>query len=83
MTSEQDLRNWVRQHLGHLLNVAPETVALDRTLSDYGLDSVDGVLMAGELEDAFKIEVDPAVFMTFDTFEAMIVGLASALQSRA
>jgi acyl carrier protein len=79
MTSEEDLRRWVRQHLGHLLNVAPDSIALDRTLSDYGLDSVDGVLMAGELEDAFRIEVDPAVFMTFDTFEAMIVGLARTL----
>jgi acyl carrier protein len=82
MTSEDELRRWVRQHLAHLLHVAPDSVALDRTLSDYGLDSVDGVLMAGELEEAFRIEVDPAVFMTFDTFEAMIIGLSRTLQPK-
>jgi acyl carrier protein len=79
MTPEEQLRGWVRQHLAKLLNVGPESIALDRTLSDYGLDSVDAVLMAGELEAAFEIEIDPAIFIRFDTFEAMVVGLAPTL----
>jgi acyl carrier protein len=81
MTLEERLRDWVRRHLAQLLNVPPESIALDRTLVDYGLDSVDAVLMAGELEGAFEMEIDPALFLKFDTFEAMVVGLASAVHS--
>ena len=79
---ETGLRNWVRSHLANLLGVAPESVALDKSLADYGLDSVDAVLMAGELEDALKIEIDPASFLQFDTFEQMIAAVAPALAKR-
>jgi acyl carrier protein len=79
-TAEQRLGGWVRAHLARLLGVAPESIALDRALSDYGLDSVDAVLMAGELELSFDIEVDPASFIQFSTFEEMISALAPSLE---
>jgi acyl carrier protein len=60
--------------------VAPESVALDKPLGTYGLDSVDAVLMAGELEEAFGIEIDPASFIECDSFEAVIVLLASDIE---
>jgi acyl carrier protein len=75
--NEQQLRDWVRGHLARLVGVAQEDIELDRTLGDYGLDSVDAVLMAGELEDALGIEIDPAAFIQFDTFEQMIAALGS------
>jgi acyl carrier protein len=82
LSTADDLRDWVRGHLGRLLGMAPEAIALDRKLSDYGLDSVDGILMAGELEDHFIVEVDPTIFIEYATFEAMVVGLADLLESK-
>lgn len=82
MSPAEDLQFWVRRHLGRLVGVAPETIVLDRKLSDYGLDSVDAVLMAGELEDHFDIEIDPASFIHFSTFEAMITNLTVVLEAR-
>jgi acyl carrier protein len=82
MSADDDIQDWVRRHLGELLGVAPESIALDRKLSDYGLDSVDAVLMAGELEDYFAIEIDPASFIQYPTCEAMITSLTTALQAR-
>ena len=79
---EKGLRDWVRNHLAHLLGVAPETIVLERSLADYGLDSVDAVLMAGELEEALGVEIDPAGFLQFDTFEQMIVAVAPGLGRR-
>jgi acyl carrier protein len=81
--TEDGLRDWVRNHLASLLAVSPESVVLDRSLADYGLDSVDAVLMAGELEEALDIEIDPASFLQYDTFEQMIVALAVGLKNRA
>ncbi len=80
MSTEQTLREWVRGHLAHVLGVAPESIALDKPLSSYGLDSIDAVLMAGELEEAFGIEIDPASFIECDSFEAIIVLLASDIE---
>jgi acyl carrier protein len=81
--TEDGLRDWVRSHLANLLGVAPASIALDRSLADYGLDSVDAVLMAGELEEALGAEIDPASFLQFDTFEQMIVAVAPSLERRA
>ncbi len=68
---------WVRTHLAHVLGVPPESIAYQRALSSYGLDSVDAVLMAGELEEAFGIEIDPARFIDCDSFEDIVKTLAA------
>ena len=81
MSDDPDLRAWVRSHLGRVLGMAPEQVGLDRTLADYGLDSVDAVLMAGELEEAFGVEIDPAGFIQFDTIEAMVLALTPVVKA--
>jgi len=80
MTDKQ-LRDWVRGHLALLTGMAPETIAFDRTLGAYGLDSVDAVLMAGELEEALGVEIDPAAFIQFDTFEEMIAALGAKIRN--
>jgi len=77
MNTQQELWEWVRCHLAQVTGVAPESITFDKGLSNYGLDSVDAVLMAGELEDAFSIEIDPARFIECDSFEAIIAALAS------
>ena len=81
MSDDPDLRAWVRSHLGRVLGMAPEQVGLHRTLADYGLDSVDAVLMAGELEEAFGVEIDPAGFIQFDTIEAMVLALTPVVKA--
>ncbi len=81
MSVSDTLQTFVRNHLAKLLGIAPDAVALDRKLSDYGLDSVDAVLMAGELEEHFDIEINPASFIRYPTFETMIQGLADTIEA--
>jgi acyl carrier protein len=79
MNTEERLWEWVRNHLARIRDVAPESVTVDQGFSSYGLDSVDAVLMAGELEDAFCIEIDPAGFLACDSFRDIITTLAPAV----
>jgi acyl carrier protein len=79
---ENRLRQLVRNHLAQLTGLAPEEIRLDATLADYGLDSVDAVLLAGELEEMLEMEIDPASFLQYDTFELMIVGLSHDLDAQ-
>lgn len=76
---EEILRNWVRAHLADITGQPAETIQIGATLADYGLDSVDAVLMAGALEERFGLEIDPASFLHFSTFEEMAVALAPRL----
>jgi acyl carrier protein len=76
------IQDWVRDYLGRLLGRPAETIALDCSLADYGVDSVDAVVMAGELEFAFDLEIDPATFLQFDTIQAMISALPRMTESQ-
>jgi len=76
-----DVRGWVREHLAKLLGLPPDEITLDQGLDHFGLDSVDAVLMAGELEVSLGIEIDPAAFLQYPTLEAMIVALQAQLKS--
>ena len=81
MTTTQKMNDWLREYLGQLLGIAPAAIVLERSLNDYGLDSVDAVLMAGEMEVAFAIEIDPASMLQHPTFAAMITAVAPAVES--
>lgn len=77
MTTEERLWEWMQDHLAKVLGVSPESVTVDKGLSGYGLDSVDAVLMAGELEEAFGIEIEPARFVAGDSLREIVMALAS------
>ena len=70
-----EIRQWIRAYLAGVLGIPEAEVALDRTLDDYGLDSIEGVLMAGDLENELGFEVDPAAFLQYPTIEAMVIAL--------
>jgi acyl carrier protein len=73
---EHDARHWIRQRLATSLGLPVADIVLDKSIYDYGMDSVDAVILAGELEEYLGIEVDPAAFLQQPTLEAMIAGLA-------
>ena len=47
-------------------------IDLGKTLGQFGLDSVDAVIMAGELEEHFGVELDPGAIFAFDTVQGML-----------
>ncbi len=73
--SESELRGWVRQHIAKLLNVHADELDLNQTLESFGMDSVDAVLMAGEMEEFLNIEIDPAALLQYPTIEQMVAAM--------
>ncbi len=73
--SEPDVRSWVRHRLAAALGLRAEDITLEKSIYDYGLDSVDAVILAGDLEEYLGIAVDPAAFLQKPTLEAMIAGI--------
>jgi acyl carrier protein len=59
----ENARAWAVAYLAYVLNLPAAEVDLMRGLADYGLDSMDAVVMAGEMEVHFGIDIDPALFL--------------------
>jgi acyl carrier protein len=58
-----NVRRWATAYIAHLVGRAEGDVDLYRPFSDYGLDSMDAVVMAGEMEEHFAMEIDPGLFL--------------------
>ena len=61
--TSQNGRNWATVYLAHLLDLPAGEIDLMRGFADYGLDSLDAVVMAGEMEAHFGVDIDPALFL--------------------
>lgn len=51
------------------------TIDPNAELTDFGLDSIDVVLLTSELEDEFGIDLDPAFFLRHTTIRSIMVEL--------
>jgi acyl carrier protein len=67
-----NVRSWMLGYLARLLEIDERDIDLGKSLGDFGLDSVDAVIMAGELEEHFGVEIDPNVVFEFDTLQEML-----------
>jgi len=70
-----DIESWLAAYLVEQMGVPEEMVSPETPFEDYGLDSVDGVVMAAALETEFAIEVDPAIFLRNPTLPEVFVEL--------
>ncbi len=52
-----DLHDQVRQIIAKAGRIPVESVVLDRSLAELGLDSLDGLTLAFQLEDAFHVQI--------------------------
>jgi acyl carrier protein len=65
-------RQWAIAYLAHLLDQPASEIDLMRGFAEYGLDSLDAVVMAGEMEAHFGIDIDPAQFLRVEPIGVLI-----------
>jgi len=66
------LREWVVRYLARLLELDERHIDLGKSLGEFGLDSVDAMIMAGEFEEHFQTETDPSLFFDCDTVQDLL-----------
>ncbi|WP_186387523.1 acyl carrier protein [Stappia sp. TSB10P1A] len=66
-TSESRLFSFLREQVAQRTKTSADQIRMDMSLSDLGLQSIDAVLVCGEVEDRFDVEVDPAEIFQYDT----------------
>lgn len=79
---EAEIVEFVRMRLSALLKTPVEEIKILSSLIDLGLQSVDAVLLCGEVEDAFQVELDPSTIFEHDTVGSFTTEVARRLNVR-
>lgn len=77
--SVDSLRDWLVASVASHLQRPADTIDTSARLSDYGLDSLYVLAVAGELEDHLDISLDPTLMWDNPTIDALSEALAKEL----
>jgi acyl carrier protein len=75
-TADQ-LRGWLTERVGYYVERPAAEIDPATPLTDYGLDSVYAFALCGEIEDTWRIPVDPALIWDFDTIDGLVGQLSA------
>ncbi|MET8630477.1 acyl carrier protein [Kitasatospora sp. NPDC004669] len=65
------IAEWLREKVAFYLEEPVDSIRTDTKLAEYGLDSLHGLTLCGEIEDEFGIEVEPTLVWDYPTIEAL------------
>ncbi len=61
--------NFLTDRIASYLNMDVSVLAPDADLNDIGLTSINAVMISGEIEDEFQVEIDPAIMFESKTID--------------
>lgn len=82
-TLAQQLQRTLVGMLAKTLRLRAEEIDVDRPLPHYGLDSIDAVTLAGDLEDLFDIDLPSTLLWDYPTVAAISGFLEEQLEAAA
>lgn len=66
------LRTWMVNYITSVLELPPESVPSSQKFNEYGLDSVEAVVMAGVMEEEFGVPVDPILLFEHPSIDQFV-----------
>lgn len=66
------LRAWMIQYITTVLDLPEGKLDTSESFTTYGLDSVEAVVMAGVMEEEFRVPVDPMLFFEHHTIDDFV-----------
>lgn len=78
----QAVLDFLYPRIGEATKTDPSGLGPDTALLDLGLKSIDAVVLSGEVEDAFQVEVNPAMIFEHDTIGGFAAAIGSLLDGR-
>jgi acyl carrier protein len=74
------IQSWLTTHLAEQLGLSPEDIDIQKPFTEYGLDSIVGVFLAGDLEDWLGLQLSPTVLWEYPTTYTLAQYLAAELR---
>lgn len=75
LPSHSTLQGWIVTYVASVLDLEPDSVALDQSFHDIGMDSAEVVIMTGVLEEEFAIEVRAELPFEHPTINGFVAAL--------
>jgi acyl carrier protein len=67
----QTLRQWLIKNIAAVLEIDPATIDVSRDLDQLGMDSLQAVCLAGDLEAWLGLEISETALWDYPTIESM------------
>ena len=80
--SADTIKTWLISEIAELLSVDARDLAVDEPFANYGLSSMTGVILSGNIEEWLGIQLDPAVAWDYPTIESLAGHLAEEVNSQ-
>lgn len=80
--NDPDIYDFLSERLARFTRQDVAAIRPDAVLVDLGLQSIDAVLLSGEVEDRFEIELDPATIFEHETLESFAAEISRRLSAR-
>lgn len=74
--SVDTIQGWLLTNLTEQLGIGPQDIDIRKPVTEYGLDSITGVSLAGDLEDWLRLQLSPTVLWDYPTIESLALHLA-------
>lgn len=73
---DSEMRAFLRENIARIGKLSVESVDDAVPFQEYGLTSLEVVLLSGEIEDRFDMEIDPSEVFKFRTIDGVCANLA-------
>lgn len=74
------LEDAVIDAIAHVRKIPPETITMDSTFDDLGIDSLSGIAIAYQLEEKFNVSIPNDAAMEIRSVREMVDGLRKLLE---
>jgi acyl carrier protein len=76
-----DLRTWLTDRVAYYVEREPQDIDPDAPLTTFGLDSVYAFALCGDIEDEFRLPVEPTLVWDVRTVNGLTEHLCGALEA--
>lgn len=80
--SRDELIAFLVERLAERIGCEPAAIDRDADLIELGIRSIDAVLVSGEIEDRFGVEIDPVLLFECRTVNRVVDSVAASLSRR-
>jgi acyl carrier protein len=81
VASATDLRTWLTDRVAYYVEREPREIDPDTSLAAFGLDSVYTFALCGDIEDEFRLLVEPKLVWHVGTVNGLAEYLSGALET--
>ena len=76
------LRTWLTHRVAYYVERESADIDVDAPIASYGLDSVYAFALCGDIEDEFKLRIEPTLVWDFGTVAALAYHAAREIRAR-